>query len=466
MTLTLRPRQLQALADLRQAYASGSRAPILVAPTGFGKTAVATEIVRQALGKDTQVAFLAHLKEILDDTAERLIKSGIGYGTVRSGKSADYSQAVQLLAVQTAVRRKYLPPTDLLIIDECHLARAPSYQVLIKALGCPRLLGLTGTPQRLDGLPLGDVFDRLVHTCSTLQLVEEGLLVPIRLFNPNLVALPDRRGKDFDNAEDAAILSTPSIVGDALSHWKQYCDGRRGVVFCSSVAHSHALAEQWRRAGYRAMAIDRDSEDSDRTEAREGLKAGRLDMVACARLWIAGVDVPEIDVVMWLRRTTSLVDWLQGNGRGLRLAPWTGKKDLIIIDPVGNSDESRLDHPYKEWEWSLEGKAKKKKEQSISIKVCPKCFAAMPSARPSCSECGHVFRAAPRMELQQVDGELIEREFQRREAKREQSQASTLEDLIQIGRRRGMKNPTGWARHVMAARSLRSGKMRVRDVVP
>jgi hypothetical protein len=156
--------------------------------------------------------------------------------------------------------------------------------------------------------------------------------------------------------------------------------------------------------------------------------------------------------------------WFQV-GCGLRLAPWTGKKDLIIIDPVGNSDESRLDHPYKEWEWSLEGKAKKKKEQSISIKVCPKCFAAMPSARPSCSECGHVFRLATQMELQQVDGELIEREFQRREAKREQATAATLEDLIAIGKRRGMKSPAGWARHVMAARSLRSGKARVREVV-
>lgn len=383
------------------------------------------------------------------------MESGIDHGTIRSGRSADYGQLVQVLAVQTAVRRQRLPALDLLIIDECHLARARSYQLLIQALGRPRLLGLTGTPQRLDGLPLGDVFDRLVPTCSTLQLVEEGLLVPIRLFNPNLVALPDRRGKDFDNAQDAAILSAPSIVGDALSHWKQYCHGRRGVVFCSSVAHAHALAEQWRRAGYRAMAIDGDSEDGDRIEAREGLKAGRLDMVACARLWIAGVDVPEIDVVMWLRRTTSLVDWLQGNGRGLRLAPWTGKKDLIIIDPVGNSDESRLDHPYKEWEWSLEGKAKKKKEQSISVKVCPVCFAAMPSAQPRCSECGHVFRAAPRVELQQVDGELIEREFQRREAKREQGSAQTLEQLIEVGKRRQMKNPRGWARHVLAARQAK-----------
>ena len=455
----LRPRQAQAITDLREAYRAGYRAPILVAPTGFGKTDTAVPIVRSAVARGRRVGFLAHLKEILDDTSDRLLEAGIGYGSIRSGRSTDYSQSVQVIAVQTAVRRRQLPPLDLLIIDECHLARARSYRVLIDALGNPMLLGLTGTAQRLDGLPLGDVFDVLVPTCSTLQLVEEGLLVPIRLFNPNLITLPDRRGKDFDNAEDAAILSEPAIVGDALSHWKRYCHGRRGVIFCSSVSHAHAIADQWRRAGYRAMAIDGDSEDDDRKEAREGLKAGRLDVVACARLWIAGVDVPEIDAVMWLRRTTSLVDWLQGNGRGLRLAPWAGKKDLIIIDPVGNSDPNRLDHPYREWEWSLKGKAKKKAEQSISVKVCPKCFAAMPSARPRCSECGHVFTTAPRQELQQIDGELIEREFQKRERRREQGHAQTIADLVELGQQRGMKNPHGWARHVWAAREAKAGRV-------
>jgi superfamily II DNA or RNA helicase len=175
--------------------------------------------------------------------------------------------------------------------------------------------------------------------------------------------------------------------------------------------------------------------------------------VACAQLWIAGVDVPEIDAVIWLRRTTSVTAWLQGNGRGLRTAP--RKKDLLIIDHTDNSDPSRLDHPLIEREWSLEGKAKKKKEQSISVKLCPKCFAAMPSANPSCSECGHVFAVAPRAEMQQIDGELVERKLELRQRSQEQGSAQTLEDLIAVGRRRGMKNPHGWARHVLAARQAK-----------
>jgi uncharacterized Zn finger protein (UPF0148 family) len=86
----------------------------------------------------------------------------------------------------------------------------------------------------------------------------------------------------------------------------------------------------------------------------------------------------------------------------------------------------------------------------------------MPSGRPVCPDCGHEF-TPERRELQTVEGELVE--VQRREAKREQATASTIEDLIQIGTRRGMKNPRGWARHVLAARSLRSGKARVRQLI-
>ncbi len=463
MTPILRPRQLQALDDLRRAYAEGARAPILVAPTGFGKTATAAEIVRQAVAKGRSVWFLAHLREILDDTSARLTAAGINHGQIRAGRSVNYRVPVQVVAVQTAVRRQGLPRPDLIIIDECHLAVAKTYRQVIDAVGRPMLLGLTGTPQRLDGRGLGEVFDDLVLTCSTLQLIEEGLLAPVRLFAPRLADLPACRGKDFNQEQDASILGKPKIIGDALTHWQKLCAGRRGVAFCCNVRHAQAVAEQWRRAGYRAMAVHGKSSDAERREAITGLRAGRLDLVACAELWIAGVDVPEIDAVIWLRGTTSVTAWLQGNGRGLRIAP--GKKDLLIIDHTDNSDPSRLDHPLREWEWSLDGKAKKKAEQRISVKVCPKCFAAMPSAAQRCNECGHVFSAAPRAELLQVDGELVERKLEIRSRKREQGSAQTLEELIQVGQQRGMKNPRGWARHVMAARSVRTGRMSVRGVL-
>jgi len=460
VTLTLRPRQHQAVADLRNAYAFGHRAPILVAPTGFGKTATATEIVRLTIARGRSVWFLAHLREILDDSAERLTAAGISHGSIRAGQSSDYSKLVQVVAVQTAVRRAHLPRPDLIIVDECHLAVANSYRQVIAAAGSPRLLGLTGTPQRLDGRGLREVFDLLVHTCTTAELIDEGLLAPIRIFAPPGVDLSGigRRGGDFDQGQAGAVMSRPAVVGDALSHWQKLCAGRRGVAFCTTVAHAQAVAEQWQRAGFRAVAVHGGSDDAERREAVAGLRAGRLDLVACAQLWIAGVDVPEIDAVIWLRPTQSLTAWLQGNGRGLRCAP--GKRDLLILDHVGNS--ARLGHPLTVHDWTLEGRVKRQRETAPSVRVCPACFAAMPSGTQQCPECGHAFQPE-RRELQHVEGELQE-VIARQQRRAEQSSAQSLEDLVRIGHRRGMANPRGWARHVLAAREAkreRSGVARI-----
>jgi superfamily II DNA or RNA helicase len=457
MTLTLRPRQTQALGDLRQAYARGYRAPILRAATGFGKTATATEIVRLTISRGKRVWFLAHLREILDDTADRLMAAGISFGQIRANRSSDYSQLVQVVGVQTAVRRPQLPRPDLIIIDECHLAVAESYRKVIAAAGHPKLLGLTGTPQRLDGRGLKEVFDCIVETCSTAELIDEGLLAPIRLFRPPSPDLSGigRRGGDYDQGQAGSVLAKPAVVGDALSHWRKLCHGRRGVAFCTTVAHAHAVAEQWQHAGYRAVAVHGGSDDAERREAVAGLRAGRLDLVACAQLWIAGVDVPEIDAVVWLRPTQSLTAWLQGNGRGLRIAP--GKRDLIVVDHVGNSDPLRLGSPLIVHEWSLEGKAKRKDgERALSVKICPSCFASMESRRSECPECGHAF-TPERRELEHVDGELQEvdaREL-RQQTRREQASAQTLEQLIELGKRRGMKHPRGWAQHVLASRQAK-----------
>ena len=514
-TPTLRPRQQQALADLRRAYADGARAPVLVAPTGFGKTATAAEIVRSAVAKGRKVWFLAHLREILDDTSQRLSAAGISHGSIRADRSANYSAAVQVVAVQTAVRRSGLPRPDLVIVDECHLAVAATYLKVIAAAGHPLLLGLTGTPQRLDGRGLGEVFDRLVLTCSTAQLIAEQLLAPVRVYAPpgaDLSGLRTRAG-ELDQGQAGAILNRPAVVGDALSHWQRLCNDRRGVAFCATVAHAQSVAEQWRQAGYRALAVHGGSDDAERREAIVGLRAGRLDLVACAQLWIAGVDVPEIDAVIWLRPTQSLTAWLQGNGRGLRIAQ--GKHDLLVLDHVGNV--ARLGHPLEVHEWSLEGRAKRQRDAAPSVRVCPQCFSCMSSRVQTCPDCGHQF-VAERRQLEHVDGELQEIaaagipsggykkgdivrdlghsgntyivlavsryrlrvtniehansldvamgfgvgvnevEFVSRpskERRREQGGAQTLEQLIEIGRRRGMSNPRGWARHVLAARQAK-----------
>ena len=453
--LTLRPRQSQALQDLRRAYASGARAPVLVAPTGFGKTATACEIIRAAVARGRRVWFLAHLREILQDTSDRLTQLGMAHGHIRSGHRPDPSQPVQLVGVQTAARRQDLPRPDLVIIDECHLAVAATYRSVLAAAGDPLLLGLTATAARLDGRGLGELFDRLVPTCSTSELICEGLLAGCRVFAPpgaDLSQLRTRAG-EFDQGQAGEILSRPTVVGDALEHWQRLCQGRRGVAFCSTVRHAETVAEQWRADGLRAMAVSGGSGDDDRRAAVELLRAGELDLVACAQLWVAGVDVPALDAVIWLRPTQSLTVWLQGCGRGLRTAP--GKDDCLILDHVGNALRHGL--PQDPREWSLEGRRKRPRqgEAAVGVRQCEECFCCYPPQLPACPECGAVPVVRAR-KLVQTAGELRELEaVQRRERRREQGQARTYHELVLIGKARGMRNPWGWAERVIAGRSGR-----------
>jgi superfamily II DNA or RNA helicase len=403
--VTLRPRQQKAIADLQAAYRAGHKAPVLIAPTGFGKTHTAVSIIESAIQRGNRVWFLAHLAEILNDTTARLTKASIPHGQIRAGHPSEYHHPVQVVSLQTAVRRTDLPRPDLIIIDECHLAVASSYRKIVEATGNPPLLGLTGTPERLDGRGLGEIFDVLVPTCFTAELIADKLLAPVQVYSfpaPQGINSLDRRAGDYDQGQAAKLLDRPAIVGDALDHWQRLCHGRRGVAFCSTVAHAQSVAEQWRAAGYSALAVSGGSDDAERREAIDGLRAGRLDFVACAQLWIAGVDVPEIDAVVWLRPTQSVTAWLQGIGRGLRIAP--GKQNLIVMDHCGNTH--RLGFPTDHREWSLEGRQKRQAEAAPSVRTCPECYAALPTTTQVCPCCGHEFTAEENLAPRQVDGEL------------------------------------------------------------
>lgn len=456
----LRPRQAKAVDDIVAAYKAGYKAPILVMPTGGGKTFTAAVIIRRAIAKGRRVWFLAHLKEILDATAGKLRDERIQHGFITAGRLSDRRQQVQIVSVQTAVRRlDRLEKPDLIIIDEAHLAVAATYQDIIKWAGpeCWRLL-LTATPVRLDGRGMGEVADFIVHTCTTGELIDEGLLAPIKYYAPSGPDLSGvaSLGGDFNQGQLAAAMDKPRITGSAVSHYAKLARNRPAVAFCVSVEHAQHVAGEFVAAGFRAVAISGDSDPVVRDSALSDLQNGRLDVVCNCQLWVAGVDAPAVSCIIQLAPTMSLVKYLQSIGRGLRTHP--GKPDCIILDHAGNSE--RHGSPLAEREWSLDAKAKKKgaKKSEVPVKTCPACFATVASAATHCA-CGHAFAPEARV-IEQVEGELVAVDLQaaRIEARREQGRAQTEDDLVAVGRARGMKRPELWARHVIRARAAKEAR--------
>jgi len=304
------------------------------------------------------------------------------------------------------------------------------------------------------------MFDCIVPTCSTGDLIEEGLLAPIKYYapyKPDLTALHMRAG-DYARDELEEVIDQPTITGDAVKHYQKMCHNKSAVVFCVSISHAEHVAHSFRLAGYRAVAVSGESTKAEREEALNGLRSGAIDVVCNAQLWVAGVDVPNIECIILLRPTKSLTFYLQAIGRGLRLAP--GKTHCTVLDHAGCVFEHGP--PQIAREWTLDAKKKKKKKEDVpAIKQCPMCFGVHEPA-PVCPLCGHIYTTVQRSGPQQVDGELVE--FTMREAaalerkevkdkKREQAAAKSLSELEAIARQRGYK--PGWAKRVMAAREAK-----------
>jgi DNA repair protein RadD len=460
--MSLRPRQIQAVDDVSAAYRAGYKAPVLIAPTGFGKTHISATIIRRALAKNKRVWFLAHLKEILQATSAKLSTEGIPHAWIAAGNLSDRRQAVQVCMVQTLVRRldRYAPP-DLLIVDEAHLAVANTYQQIFEWAkagpkhwqpGGAHLLHLTATPQRLDGRGLAEIADVLIPTCSTQDLIDEGLLAPIRYYAPKSEDLSGikSRGGDFAQDELARIMDKPKITGSAVAEYRKVAHGRPAVAFCVSIEHAQHVAEEFRAAGYRAVAISGESDPTERDAALTGPAGGRLDVVCNCALWVAGVDAPAVACIIMLAPTQSLTKYLQSIGRGLRTHP--GKDCCVVLDHAGNL--GRHGPPAAVREWTLEATEKKKgaKKSETPVKSCPSCFAVVHSAATDCG-CGHHFVTEGR-KLEEVEGELqaVDLTAARVEQRREQGRAQTEADLVALGRARGMKRPELWARHVVRAR--------------
>ena len=454
--IELRPYQLTAVEQIRQAYRQNHRAVLFVLPTGGGKTVVFSHIAEQAAARGNRICVLVHRQELLRQASASLASLGVRHGLIAANRSMDLSQSVQVASVQTLARRLHKLPAglfQLLVIDEAHHSNAGTWAKVLQHFASARVLGVTATPCRSDGRGLNVWYSSMVLGPTPAELSELGFLAAARVLappGPSMVGLRKRMG-DYDLNQAGQILQAGQAMGDCLSHYRRYLDGQ--TAFCCSIAHAEAVAELFNQHGVAAASIDGTMDSSTRERLLSDLGAGRLKVLTSCQLIGEGVDVPSVAGCILLRPTQSVSLHLQMIGRCLRPQPG---KTAVILDHVGNV--LRLGHHLEEREWSLDGRMRGDREAAPSVKVCPKCFSAMPSAARVCPDCGHEF-VVERRELVHVDGEL--KEITTTSRKREQARATTLQDLIQVGQRRNMKNPVGWARHVMAARQTKGHWARV-----
>ena len=458
MGITLRPYQVKAVNEARAAIKAGRRRLILRAPTGAGKTIVAAAIVQSAIERGSRVLFLAHRKELIDQASTKMDAFDLDHGIIMAQHWRRRPHCLlQIASVQT-LRRRELPTADLIIIDEAHLSLAKSYTDIIDAYPRAVVIGLTATPIRADGKPLGAVYHDIISVSSILELIDLGFLVLPRHFAPSMPDLSAvaMKGNDYDEAQLADATDKPDLIGDIVSHWKSLAYNRTTAVFAVNIQHSRHIVAQFSAANVRAEHVDGTTPMHERNAILSRFASGETTVVSNVGIFTEGYDNPRISAVVLARPTMSLALYLQMAGRGLRIDD--RKRDCIILDHAGCAyshgfvDEDR--------EWSLEGKQKRaQKKREAPVRICEKCYAAYPAIARKCPECGHVpERELTTKEPEQAPGELVEmteahRAQLRRDRAREEAKAQTLQELQDLARVRGYS--TGWAYHRWQARQRR-----------
>ena len=453
--MTLRPYQNQLANDIRAAFGSGANRPLAVSPTGSGKTVLFSYITSQVLKRGSRVIIVAHRREILDQISATLKRVGVPHGFIQAGKSAS-TQPAMVASIQTLARRlDTIPAPDLVIIDEAHHSVSKSYVQMFAAWPTAKFIGVTATPERLDGKGLGAMFDRMVMGPSVQWLIDNGFLAqPVYYAPREVVDLSQVHtvAGDFDRSEAEEIVDTPRITGDAVTHYVRFCNRQRAVAFCISVAHAQHVADTFNSCGIPSASIDGTLDPEVRKQRVEDLTAGKILVLTSCELISEGFDLPAVNAAILLRPTHSLSMHLQQVGRALR--PYPGKTNAIILDHVGNCLRHGLAE--QERDWDLSGREKRLKKSSlVETKQCSKCFAIF--AGTVCPQCGSQREIAVR-EIEEVDGELqrlsIEDISKKREERREEGKCKTLDDFRALAKLRGYK--LGWAFFRWQARQRKS----------
>lgn len=398
----LRAYQRTAIESARRALTK-SGSCILQMPTGAGKTRAATEIVATSRGV---IWFVCHRQEIERQVAKAFTAAGIDFGIVSPRGEMQPKKRVQIVSVGTLPRRiKRLPVPKLVVWDECHHVAAKSWASIRTKLKGARHLGLTATPERLDGKGLGEWFAELVTGPGISELIKRGYLSEFRYFAPSDPDLTNAKlqAGDYKKADLGRVMNTPVLIGDAVREYKKNAKGKRALAFCASVEASKALAAKFNAERIAAAHVDGATPTADRERLVEELAAGRIKVLCNVEVFTEGFDLPAIDAVILMRPTKSPTLLLQMIGRGLRKAK--GKDVAIIMDHAG----LHRDHAWfaDDWHWSLDGGAAKARRASVARgpRRCPECKEVRFERVEVCA-CGYEFPTG--REIGEFDGVLTE----------------------------------------------------------
>ena len=402
--MNLRPYQQDAINGIYQYFAHHDGNPLVVMPTGSGKSLVIGDFIRSALQqyRDTRVLKLTHVRELIQQNFIKLIQlwpeAPIGIYSAGLGRKDIHSQIVYA-GIQSIHRKaRTLGHVDLVLVDEAHLIPRNANTMYGRFLNDLRrinpqlkVIGFTATPFRLDSGQLhqgkGALFDDIAYDVGIAELIEQGYLceiIPRQTETTLDISGVGKRGGEYiagqlEQAVDKTD-TTRQAVAEIIALGQQ-----RGswLMFCAGVKHANHVAEEIRAHGIDCATITGDTPKRDRDRIIEDFRAGNLRALTNANVLTTGFDAPGVDLIAGLRPTASTGLHVQMAGRGTRLAE--GKENCLFLDFAGNTarhgplDNLNIKQPGE------------KGDGEAPIKVCPDCYTILHAAVRKCNVCEHEF---------------------------------------------------------------------------
>ncbi len=359
------PHQEEALSELDYARLEGKNENLIVAATGTGKTLLAAFDYRRLcaqFGGRPSLLFVAHREDILQQSigAFRAVMKDSDFGELNVGIDRADAWRHVFASIQSLGQRNLTQLAqdhfDVIIIDEFHHADPENrtYQRLLDHFVPKQLLGLTATPERTSGYSVVERFGVPTFELRLWHALDRGLLCPFHYYgindNTDLSDIDFARGRYPDSLLDRSFVENgrdrAGIIIRELLERVDDPDRMRAVAFCATIRHAKFMEEQFSLAGLNARALHSDLSREERRELVHRFRSGDLPLLCTVDLFNEGVDIPEIDTVLFLRPTESATVFIQQLGRGLRNS--VDKGALTVLDFVGQQNRKfRMDLRYR-----------------------------------------------------------------------------------------------------------------------
>ena len=400
--MLLRPYQEAAVSDACKALDKHGNT-IVVAPTGAGKTIMLSALVGERYKDGKKILVMQHRDELVDQNKSKFerinpyITTSIVNGTVKNWDGNTIFSMVQTISRERNLRDR--PKFDMIVVDESHHAAADTYLKVINAVKednpDAEIVGFTATPNRGDGKGLRSVFNNCSHQIEITTLIREGFLVPPKSYvidcgvgdQLNNVS---RKGNDFDMEQVEAIMNHKVINDKVVTEWMDHAEGRKTVVFCSTIKHAEDLLESFVEYDVDAKLVTGDTPKDERAETLHELAYGDLQVVVNVSVLTEGFDAPAVSCIVLTRPCSQKGTMVQMIGRGLRTIdpeelPGIVKTDCVVLD----FGTSVLTHGSLEDAVDLDDRER----GEAPLKECPECESYVPMGVQECPVCGYLFES-------------------------------------------------------------------------